>query len=92
MRPAPRPTETSLTTPARPQTASKPSTATITGSRKGAPSRPSTSPRPGNARRISARAKGTASATLRAADRVDCSNVNRTAAQSAGPSAAPVPA
>ncbi len=56
---------------------------------KGAPSSTISARRPVNRRRASARATGTASATLTAADSPACNTVNRTAAQSEGPSPRP---
>jgi len=78
-----------LTQPARPNTANRPSTATITGRMKGAPRSVIRAERPTNRRRASARATGTASATLTPADSAACTRVKRTACQSAGPSPAP---
>ena len=73
--------------PARPNTASIPSTATTTGSRNGAPIRRIIALRPQNRRRAKARATGMASATETAADHAACHRVKRSAAQSAGASA-----
>ena len=62
-----------------------PKTATTEGKRNGAPSSATIAPRPGNRRRASARAAGTASATLRAAEMSACTTVKRSADHSAGP-------
>ena len=66
-----------------------PKTATIAGSRNGAPRSATIAPRPKNRRRASARAAGTASAQLRAAEISACTSVKRSAAHSAGPSPRP---
>ena len=86
IRPRPAPASASFNHPARPNTANRPSTATMTGKRKGAPIKVTSAPRPRNARRASARATGMASAKLNSAERAACNKVNRIAAQSPGPS------
>jgi len=65
-----------------PNTASNPSTATITGRINGAPKSVISSLRPKNRRRARALATGTANTTLKMADKTACNSVNRTVAQS----------
>ena len=69
--------------PARPKTAKRPRTPTITGRINGAPRRVIKAWRPGKLCRAKARATGIAIAVLRTAERLACHRVNFTADQSA---------
>ena len=85
----PRSRKAVLKIPDRPKIASRPSTATITGSRKGAPRAEIASARPGKRRRAKARASGMAQITEASAESTACSTVKRSAARSAAPGIPP---